>query len=141
MFGTRKVKDFMEKDPAVVDYSGTLADVVAAMLKGQRTGVMVRDGAEIAGVITSSDLMGVIIQGKDPSAVKVSELMTACSLVGENPCMQIGEESMVIDALRVMQLGRTGRVMVIDSSGRFVGVIGFLDALRGWQEEASKAKK
>jgi predicted transcriptional regulator len=141
MYGTRKVKDFMEKDPAVVDYEGTLSDVIGAMLEKGRTGVMVKEGTKIAGVITSSDLMSVIIQGKDPSLVKISDFMTACSLVGENPCVQIGEDSMVIDALRVMQLGRTGRVVVVDSRGKFTGVIGFLEALRAWQEDASKAKK
>jgi predicted transcriptional regulator len=141
MYGTRKVKDFVEKDPAVVDYSGTLADVIGAMLKKGRTGVMVKDGSEVVGVITSSDLMRVIIQGVDAASVKVSDLMTACSLVGENPCVQIGEDSMIVDALRVMQLGRTNRVVVVDSRGKFIGVIGFLDALRGWQEDASKGKK
>lgn len=136
MHGKAKVKDYMEKDPAGVDIDSTLEDVIKVMIMKNRTGVVVKDGEVIMGVVSSEDVTRIIVRGKDPSEVKVRDFMTACSLVGENPCIQISEESMVIDALRLMYAGGVRRVLVVDDDGRFTGMISFLDALRAWEESA-----
>jgi len=137
MHGKVKVKDYKEHDPAEVSYDATLEDVIKAMLRKNRDGVVVKEGDEILGVVTSEDVTRIIVQGKDPSEVRVRDFMTACSLVGENPCIQINEESMVIDALRLMFTGGVRRVLVVNDEGEFTGMISFLDALRAWEENPS----
>lgn len=131
------MKDYKEHDPAEVSYDATLEDVIKAMLRKNRDGVVVKEGDEILGVVTSEDVTRIIVQGKDPSEVRVRDFMTACSLVGENPCIQINEESMVIDALRLMFTGGVRRVLVVNDEGEFTGMISFLDALRAWEENPS----
>lgn len=133
-----KVKDFMETDAGEVSYDDTLEDVIRVMLEKERTGVVVRDGEIIMGVVSSGDVTRIIVRGKDPSEVRVRDFMTACSLVGENPCIQINEESLVLDALRLMFSGRVRRILVVNDEGQFTGMISFLDALKAWKETAKE---
>lgn len=135
-----RVRDFIERDPPTVDYGATLEDVIRVMLAKGKTGIVVKEGGEVIGVITSTDVTRIIVQGRDPSKVKVREFMTACTLVGQNPCIQIKEDGFVIDALRLMLIGGVSRVLVVDSRGDFIGTISFLEALRAWEDgEGRKA--
>jgi CBS domain-containing protein len=138
MQGKARVRDFVDRDPPTVDYDATLEDVIRVMLRKGRTGIVVREGGEVIGVITSTDVTRIIVQGKDPSKVKVREFMTACTLVGQNPCIQIKEDGFVIDALRLMLIGGVSRVLVVDFKGDFIGTISFLEALRAWEDIESK---
>jgi CBS domain-containing protein len=138
MQGKARVRDFVDRDPPTVDYGATLEDVIRVMLRKGRTGIVVREGGEVIGVITSTDVTRIIVQGKDPSKVKVREFMTACTLVGQNPCIQIKEDGFVIDALRLMLIGGVSRVLVVDFKGDFIGTISFLEALRAWEDIESK---
>jgi predicted transcriptional regulator len=81
--------------------------------------------------------MRVIVQDRDPSEVKVREFMSACTLVGQNPCVQIKEDGFIVDAIRLMLIGAVPRVLVIDSNGNFIGTISFLDSLRAWEDVES----
>ncbi|MDD1768450.1 MAG: CBS domain-containing protein [Methanomassiliicoccales archaeon] len=134
MQGKARVRDFVERDPPTVDYGATLEDVIKVMLTKGKTGIVVREGGEVIGVITSTDVTRIIVQGRDPSKVKVREFMTACTLAGHNPCIQIKEDGFVIDALRLMLIGGVSRVLAVDSKGDFVGTISFLEALRAWED-------
>lgn len=136
-----KVKDYVDRNPPVVDYGATLEDVVKLMVQRHQTGVVVKEEDVVLGVITSTDVTRVIVQGRDPSTVKVREFMTACTLVGQNPCIQIHEDGYVIDALRLMLIGGVSRVLVVDSKGEFVGTISFLDALKAYEDEMSRIKR
>lgn len=138
MQGKARVRDFVDRDPPTVDYDATLEDVIRVMLRKDRTGIVVREGGEVIGVITSTDVTRIIVQGKDPSKVKVREFMTACTLVGQNPCIQIKEDGFVIDAVRLMLIGGVSRVLVVDFKGDFIGTISFLEALGAWEDIESK---
>ncbi|MEM2944578.1 MAG: CBS domain-containing protein [Methanomassiliicoccales archaeon] len=135
---TARVRDYVNRNPPVVDYGATLRDVVKLMVESHQTGVVVKEEEMVLGVITSTDVTRVITQGRDPSSIKVREFMTACTLVGQNPCIQIHEDGYVIDALRLMLVAGVSRVLVVDSKGDFVGTISFLDALRAYEEEISR---
>jgi predicted transcriptional regulator len=133
-----RVRDYVDRDPPTVDYGATLEDVIRLMLKTKKAGIVVSEGGEILGVISAADTMRIIVQGKDPSKVKVKEFMTACTLLGKNPCVQIKEDGFVVDALRLMHIGGVSKVLVIDSKGDFIGTISFLDALRAWEDIESR---
>ena len=133
-----KVRDYVDRDPPTVDYGATLEDVVKLMLKTKKAGVVVREGGEILGTISAADTMRVIVEDRDPSKVKVREFISACTLVGKNPCVQIKEDGDVVDAIRLMLFGGVTRVLVIDSRGDFTGTISFIDALRAWEDVESR---
>ena len=99
-----------------------------------RSGVVVLSGLDIVGLVNYEEVLHVLVQGKDPKKVMVRELLEACSMVGENPCLQISEDSMVIDALRVMNMGSTQRLLVVDREGKLSGSISFLDAIKAYKE-------
>jgi len=132
-----RVRDCVDRNPPTVDYGATLEDVIRLMLKTKKAGIVVREGGEILGVISAADAMRVIVQDRDPSKVKVREFMSACTLVGKNPCVQIKEDGYVVDAIRLMLFGGVTRVLVIDSKGDFIGTISFLDSLRAWEDVES----
>jgi len=132
-----RVRDYVDRNPPTVDYGATLEDVIRLMLRTKKAGIVVREGGEILGVISAADTMRVIVQDRDPSKVKVREFMSACTLVGQNPCVQIKEDGYVVDAIRLMLIGGVPRVLVIDSNGDFIGTISFLDSLRAWEDVES----
>jgi predicted transcriptional regulator len=129
-----KVKDYMEKGPATVGLDATLDEVIGKMVERRKAGVIVLSGLDIVGLVNFDEVLHILVQGKDPHSVQVSELLEACSLVGENPCLQISEESTVIDALRVMNIGQTERLLVVDGNGKLSGSISFLDAIKAYKE-------
>ncbi|MDD1767031.1 MAG: CBS domain-containing protein [Methanomassiliicoccales archaeon] len=133
-----RVRDYVDRNPPTVDYGATLEDVLRLMLKTRKAGIVVREGGEILGTISAADTMRIIVEDRDPSKVKVKEFMSACTLVGKNPCVQIHEDGFVVDAIRLMLIGSVTRVLVIDSKGDFVGTISFLDALRAWEDVESR---
>jgi CBS domain-containing protein len=132
-----RVRDYVDRNPPTVDYGATLADVIRLMLKTKKAGIVVREGGEILGIISAADTMRVIVQDRNPSEVKVREFMSACTLVGQNPCVQIKEDGFIVDAIRLMLIGAVPRVLVIDSNGDFIGTISFLDSLRAWEDVES----
>jgi len=132
-----RVRDYVDRNPPTVDYGATLEDVIRLMLKTKKAGIVVREGGEILGIISAADTMRVIVQDRDPSEVKVREFMSACTLVGQNPCVQIKEDGFIVDAIRLMLIGAVPRVLVIDSNGDFIGTISFLDSLRAWEDVES----
>ncbi len=138
MHGKARVRDYVDRNPPTVDYGATLEDVLKLMLKTKKAGIVVREGGEILGTISAADTMRIIVEDRDPSKVRVREFMSACTLVGKNPCVQIQEDGYIVDAMRLMLIGGVTRVLVIDSKGDFVGTISFLDALRAWEDIESK---
>lgn len=138
MHAKARVRDYVDLNPPTVDYGATLEDVLRLMLKTRKAGIVVREGGEILGTISAADTMRIIVEDRDPSKVRVKEFMSACTLVGKNPCVQIHEDGFVVDAIRLMLIGSVTRVLVIDSKGDFVGTISFLDALRAWEDVESR---
>lgn len=138
MHAKARVRDYVDRNPPTVDYGATLEDVLRLMLKTRKAGIVVREGGEILGTISAADTMRIIVEDRDPSKVRVKEFMSACTLVGKNPCVQIHEDGFVVDAIRLMLIGSVTRVLVIDSKGDFVGTISFLDALRAWEDVESR---
>jgi CBS domain-containing protein len=132
-----RVRDYVDRNPPTVDYGATLEDVIKLMLKTKKAGIVVREGGVILGIISAVDTMRVIVQDRDPSEVKVREFMSACTLVGKNPCVQIKEDGFIVDAIRLMLIGGVPRVLVIDSKGDFIGTISFLDSIRAWEDVES----
>ena len=131
---TRTVEDIMDIEPAVVGYNEMLSSVFDKMIEKSQTAAVVKEGDNIMGLITASDLARFIIQGQDLSEANIRDFMTFCSLTGPTPCIQIRLDDTAYNALNLMVIWGVNMVVVYDKNGKFAGTIDILQALKGLRE-------
>jgi|Deesub1362A_J573_1020465.scaffolds.fasta_scaffold04674_10 CBS domain-containing protein len=101
------VKDYMTRGVYTVDVNATLSDVVRVMAKYRISGVaVVSEDGDTMGVISDTDVLDAIINGKDLETTKVSEVMMPFTLI-------IEEEAPLEEAARVMERERVHRLFVV----------------------------
>ena len=87
------------------------------------------------GIVTDRDLsMQVIAAGKDPSEVKVAQVMTV------DP-RSLREDTPIEEGLRVMRGGKCRRLPVVDDKGALQGLVSIDDILELLAEEMSQIAK
>ena len=70
MMSTRRVSDVMTYDPVTVQSEDTLLDAAERMLEYQVSGLPVRDGQRLVGIITESDIFRLVIEALSESEVE-----------------------------------------------------------------------
>lgn len=118
-----KAQDIMTQEVATVRGSATVADAVKLMkLKHLRSLVVERRYDEDAyGLVTEEDIAKkVVAYGKDPSQVKVCEVMT-------KPCVVVNPDLAVEYVARLFALTGVDRAPVIQ--GELLGIISVTDIL------------
>jgi len=70
MMSTRRVSDVMTYDPVTVQSEDTLLDVAERMLEYQVSGLPVRDGQRLVGIITESDIFRLVIEALSEADVE-----------------------------------------------------------------------
>ncbi|MCS7385622.1 MAG: CBS domain-containing protein [archaeon GB-1867-005] len=120
-----RVEDVMTKNPITVS-QGTTVDVVAKLMRDHEIGSVIvvasGDNSPI-GIVTERDLtIQVIAEGRVPSKVKVSEIMSS-------PLITISPKTSLTEAARLMARKNIRRLVVIDE-GKLVGIITARDILK-----------
>jgi predicted transcriptional regulator len=133
-----RVEDYMSRELVTVEYEGTIDDALARMVeKGQNT-VMVMDQRALVGLIGDVDIGRLVAKGVDIKKALIRDFVTACILTGNQPCVQIRQDEMVVNALKVMDSWGAAQIVVVDEDNKVVGTLSVLDALKGWREEVRK---
>lgn len=133
-----RVEDYMSRELVTVEYEGTIDDALARMVeKGQNT-VMVMDQRVLVGLIGDVDIGRLVAKGVDIKKAWIRDFVTACILTGNQPCVQIRQDEMVVNALKVMDSWGAAQIVVVDEDNKVVGTLSVLDALKGWREEVRK---
>jgi CBS domain-containing protein len=103
--------------PLTFGPDATVKDAVGAMTARKYGSVIVTDDEDcVLGVVTERDVMGrVVNEGRDPTATKLSEIMTANPRVAR-------ETDDILDWLRIMSNERFRRLPVVDEAGRIRAV-------------------
>ena len=148
------IKKFMKKNPLFVLPTDTLGDVARRMGEERRDIVVVRDKrGEVQGIVTSHDLFSAMLTwvlGKDTleliprdiRELKVTnimkgaytrEFMEACGLVGTNVCITLGEDDVVVNAIRTMAVTGLDHIL-ISGEGGVVGTLSDDDLIRAFVE-------
>ncbi len=130
----KTVQEIMDREPAVVGYEQRLSEVFNKMVEKGQTAVVVKEGKDVMGLITASDLARFIIQGQDLSNANIRDFMTFCSLTGPTPCIQIRQDDIAYNALNLMVIWGVDLVVAYDKNGEFAGTINILQALKGLKE-------
>lgn len=148
------IKKLMKKNPLFVLPTDTLGDVARRMGEERRDIVVVRDKrGEVQGIVTSHDLFSAMLTwvlGKDTleliprdiRELKVTnimkgaytrEFMEACGLVGTNVCITLGEDDVVVNAIRTMAVTGLDHIL-ISGEGGVVGTLSDNDLIRAFVE-------
>ena len=93
------------------------ADMAIRLMKEKQTKcVLISRGREVVGIVTKTDILyKVLSQGKNPSKVRLEEIMTS-------PILAVDPDSTVQEALSIMDK-HTIRQIVVSSGSSVVGII------------------
>ena len=123
------VRDWMSSPVVVVDPDSSLSYAATLMRRRNIHSVVVDLGAEKSGfgIITTTDVNKVFIDGRNLAEVKVREVMTAPVVTG-HPEMTLKEAS------TLMQSKKFHHLPVVDAHGMLAGIISDTDIFMAVEE-------
>lgn len=102
-----RVKDYMSKDVATADVGVSALTVSKLMVMKDIGYIIVLEKTQPTGIVTERDLvMKVMAKEKDPSTVKVSEVMSS-------PIITVDLDATVEDAVKTMAKNKIRRLPVV----------------------------
>jgi CBS domain-containing protein len=118
-----EIRKIMVKKVKTVPIDTTVQKAVKIMNKNRINCLLVTYDKRVAGILTERDLLERVLEkGKDPKAIKVSEIMTRHVLVGK-PTMKLVEASKFMFENKVKKLP-------IMEKNRLVGIVTLTDIAR-----------
>lgn len=115
MEGEVTVRDVMTRDYVGVSESDTVLGAVQLMREEGVGSVVVLRGSEPVGIMTESDVLGLVADEGDPAGTPVSDVMT-------NPIISMHNERALSDAAGTMSRNDIRRILVTDDT-EMVGVL------------------
>ena len=96
----------MRSDVAILEADKTAEDALLAMQEKNSRNVLVSTKGEVVGIVSKTDIIfKVTSQGRNPSKVKVREIMTS-------PVLAVGPQTTIREALSIMDKNKVRQVMV-----------------------------
>jgi signal-transduction protein with cAMP-binding, CBS, and nucleotidyltransferase domain len=96
----------MRSDVAILEADKTAQDALQAMQEKNTRNILVSTKGEVVGIVSKTDILFKIMsQGRNPSKVKVREIMTS-------PVLAVGPQTTIREALSVMDNNKIRQVMV-----------------------------
>lgn len=119
-----KISEIMTK-AAVTDSAGdSLAEGAARMWSAQTGSLLVMDGETLLGIVTERDLLRVVAQGQDPTAVPLKDVMrTDVITVGPQTTLKAAAKLMTTKWIRHLPIVDNGRVVGIVSQRDLTGML------------------
>ena len=121
-----KAREIMTANPRTVTPDTNLPEVARLMQQEDVGIVPVVDGGSqsLVGVVTDRDIaIRVVAEGRDPSSVRVSEIMST----NVRTCREDDDVDQVMD---VMGQEQVRRIPIVDDRGSLVGIIAQADVVR-----------
>jgi CBS domain-containing protein len=110
------------KFPAV-EINDTLRHAIKEMAEANASALVVKDGEELVGIVTVTDIMYSISHDQDPQDTRVASFMTRCEFICDERankypcCLQLDEDEDVVSAIKVMYEGGVNHLLVSGSKG------------------------
>src|SRR5438874_6428786 len=121
-----RVGDIMTADVKTVSPGDTFAGAARLLSENRISSVVVKDGKDVAGIVTERDVVHAVADGVDVSAVTVGERMTKDLATAD-------AKADVADAARLMAERRIRHLPVLDKGG-LAGIVSIRD-LTHWAIE------
>ncbi|MBW9141367.1 MAG: CBS domain-containing protein [Candidatus Aramenus sp.] len=117
-----KVKNIIGKKLVTLKPDMTLKEASMILYKeGIRGAPVISEGEKIVGIITTADIIKAFFEGNHEA--KVKDYM-------KTDVITINEDEDVLEAIRKMVIYNVGRLLVVDSMGRLVGIVTRTDILK-----------
>lgn len=117
-----KVSDVMTAAAVSDAPDDTLAEASAKMWQQQTGSLLVMEADALIGIVTERDVLKVVAEGREPTAVKLREVMTK-DVVTVGPDLQLNE------AARIMFDHWFRHLPVVGGDGNVLGIISLRDLL------------
>lgn len=102
------ISGFIDKTLSIQESNQNVSDSVKKMEEYGTDSLLVRDEGEIKGIVTYKDvLFDVVSKGKDPTKVKIKEIMHI-------PLLTIQKNAKIKDAISLMTKNNVRRLVVLD---------------------------
>ena len=102
------ISGFIDKTLSIQEGNQNVSDSVKKMEEYGTDSLLVRDEGEIKGIVTYKDvLFDVVSKGKDPTKVKIKEIM-------HTPLLTIQKNAKIKDAISLMTKNNVRRLVVLD---------------------------
>lgn len=100
------VGEIMRSDVAILEADKTAQDALDAMQEKNARNVLASTRGEVVGIVSKTDILfKVIQQGRNPSKVRLREIMTS-------PVLAVNPQTTIREALAVMDKNKVRQVMV-----------------------------
>ena len=119
------VRDWMNDLVVFVDPNSTITEALGIMRRRYVNNLIAKKTKESPeyGIVTSIDICDKIVaQGRDPSTVKVHEIMSS-------PLITVTTQMIIVECAKVMKDHRIHHLPVADANGTVVGMISANDFL------------
>ncbi|MDH5298274.1 MAG: CBS domain-containing protein [Desulfobulbaceae bacterium] len=125
----------INKNAPAVSGEESLRNVIDTMARANVSALVVKDGNEVMGLITTMDVMNCVAKGRDLGQTKVAGSMTPCSLITgqggkRTPCVQLDEAETIGNALAIMNEAGVHNLLVSGANNQAIGTVSVLDLLK-----------
>ncbi len=119
-----KVKDLIDSDQKpLVNVNDNIRDAIVAISKSRNGITAVEDNGKLVGVITDGDLRRMLFNEIDFKTTLVNQIMS------NNPKI-INKNALATKALEMIENNKVGQLLVINSEGKYAGILDFQDLLK-----------
>ena len=129
-----KVKQAIKRKFPTIQSSDNLATAINRMAQNDVSVLVVKDEAELTGIVTVSDMMHGIANDYDLEKTKISTFLTGCKIDSKNSnaklCIQVDEDQDVISAVKVMYEGGINHLLVTGENNKPLGVVSSLHMIK-----------
>lgn len=116
------VKEYMTKNPVFLTPNEDVKDAFNLLLENRIRQAPVLEEGELVGIVTDRDLRMAIIQNLKLNKLTVGLVMT------KDP-VTVTEDTKIIDAGKLISVGKFNAIPVIEESGKLKGIITTTDIL------------
>ena len=129
-----ELKDAVCWDTPTINLHTSLREVIELMVKHETSALIVKADDGVAGVVSDLDVLESVTSQGDLDETKVSEFLSTCELVTDqsitSPCIQLGENESVENAIRLLSASGTHNLVVIGSDKDVYGTVSSRDLLK-----------
>jgi CBS domain-containing protein len=111
-----KIKNIMKKYVITIGPDAMLSDVAKVMSNNKIGSLVVVSKGRPTGIVTDSDIVNTVSEGRNPNSVKISDLKKKRDLISVTP-----EDSMM-DVIKIMVKNNIKRLPVIENE-KLVGIV------------------
>ena len=116
------VKEYMTKNPVFLTPNEDVQDAFNLLLEKRIRQAPVLEEGELVGIVTDRDLRMAIIQNLKLNKLTVGLVMT-------NDPVTVTEDTKIVDAGKLISVGKFNAIPVIEESGKLKGIITTTDIL------------